>query len=455
MHSATGIPGSARSGARGRAARGDAVQRNEWNGDSGRTGRWPLDTARAVRTAARPGPTTLGIAALGVAALLLGGCGHVCREAPGLTEAQCASARGLLLPEALPAPRGNLVTANETAVRLGFDIFFDARFSSDPDREVRCATCHQPERTFQDGLPTSQALGTGRRNSPSLLNAAWMRWLGWDGHADSLWSQPLFAFEHPLEMGFTRVEVARQVFRLYRAPYERVFGPMPPLDDASRFPARGAPGMAGWEAMAEQDRQAIQQVVANVGKALEGYMRRVAAGRSALDRHLLGEPDALTAEQVQGLTVFVSAGCTDCHGGPLLTDERFRNLGLPPLPGAPEDAGREEGLALLAANPFNALGPFHDGPRPADAAPPALTPGDRGAFRTPSLRNLARTAPYGHDGRWKTLEEAVDHHLDFLEPPPAVRPTDLEAAQRSALLAFLRALEGTPPQTPYNDWPDR
>jgi cytochrome c peroxidase len=388
-----------------------------------------------------------------LAALAWAGCASDCPEAPGLAPGRCAAVRALLLPEALPPSRGSRVADSQQAALLGFGIFYDARFSA--NQEVRCATCHLPERRFHDGRVTSQGLGAGRRNSPSLLNAAWMRWQTWDGHADSLWSQPLFAFEHPLEMDYTRLEVARAVLRHYRPSYEALFGLLPPLDDTARFPLRGGPGHPAWEGMAPADREAVDRVVANVGKALEAYMRKLAARRSALDRHLLGEEGALTPQQQRGLVVYATAGCIDCHGGPLLTDEAFRPLGLSPAPGQEADLGRAEGLARLLDSPFNAFGPFHDGAPPEDADLYAARPEHAGAFRTPSLRNVALTAPYGHDGRFATLEGAVEGHLRGADLPPGSGVAGLPAEDREALLAFLGALNGEYPKPPWNNWPDR
>ncbi|MFP2911046.1 cytochrome-c peroxidase [Pyxidicoccus sp. 3LFB2] len=370
--------------------------------------------------------------------------------------------RALRLPDALPPSRGNAYAEHPDAALLGFRIFFDARFSS--NQEVRCATCHMPERKFQDGLATARGLARVSRNSPTLLNAAWLGWQTWDGHADSLWAQPLAALENPAEMDFTRLELAHRIHTSYRAPYEAVFGPLPLLEDTARFPSRGAPGSPAFDGMAAADQQAIHRVAANVGKALEAYQRKLAAGSSALDRHLAGEADALSPEALRGLGVFARAGCTTCHGGPLLTDERFHNLGVPALPGDAPDPGRQQGLARVTADPLNARGAFHDGPHedvPGDSPP---SPADLGAFRTPSLRNVALSGPYGHNGRFATLEEVVDFHLQgggrggtgFLgEVSPALVPVVLDTDERAALLAFLRSLDGRYPGPPWNNWPEK
>lgn len=399
---------------------------------------------------------------LGAALALLGACGDACPEAPGLSAAQCTQVRALRLPQALPASRGNAHAEDPAAALLGFRIFFDARFSS--NLQVRCATCHSPERSFQDGRPAARGLADVTRNTPTVLNAAWLSWQTWDGHADSLWAQPLSALENPLEMDLTRLELAHRIAESYRTRYEPVFGALPALEDVARFPARGGPGTEAWEAMAAPDREAVDRVAANVGKALEAYLRKLATGPAALDRHLAGEPGALSDEARAGLRVFVEAGCIRCHSGPMLSDERYHNLGVPAQPGAPLDEGRSAGLARANADTFNALGRFADGPAVASAQEYApVGPEALGAFRTPSLRNLEHTAPYGHNGRFATLEEVVDFHLQgggrgaagFLgEVSPLLEPHTLSAKERAALLAFLHSLEGDYPPAPWNDWPE-
>jgi cytochrome c peroxidase len=386
------------------------------------------------------------------------GAPPTCELDPALTMAECTTLHAMALPDVLPPARGNAKADDTDAATLGFALFFDARLSK--GEAVRCATCHTPERRFADGKPTSTGLARLTRHSPTLFNAARMRWPFWDGRADSLWSQPLFAFENPSEMDFTRLELAHAVALLHGADYEKVFGPLPPLDDAARFPARGRPGDPAWEAMTQDDRDAIDRVAANVGKSLEAYERKLAAGPSRFDRFLAGDGAALDADERAGLVVFVRNGCADCHGGPLLSDQKFHALRVAAWPGDPVDVGREGAYAVLATSPFTAQGPFWDGPK--EDVPSAAAAGERGAFRTPSLRNLTKAGPWGHNGRFDTLDDAVAFHEAAGDPgdPAATGTRDpllsskaLSDLDRAHLVRFLEALDGTYPRPPWNDWP--
>jgi cytochrome c peroxidase len=374
-----------------------------------------------------------------------------CSLVPGATAAQCTSLQAMRLPAALPAADGNAHGDELAAAELGKSLFFDARLSA--NQQVRCATCHKPENVFDDAKPSSTGLVLVDRNSPSLFGAAWHRWQTWDGKADSLWSQPLLAFENPKEMDFTRLELAHRLFTTWRAQYEALFGALPPLDDATRFPPRGKPGDAAFDGMSAADRHAVNEVAANVGKSLEAYVRKLGYGPGRFDRFLDGDATALSDAEQQGLEVYLRAGCDACHAGPALSDDAFHALELLPAPGHPEERARAQALELLASSPFSAAGDFHDGPK--GATPPAPTAGDEGAYLTPSLRNVSRTAPYGHNGTLATLNDAVRFHLASPSADPKLGHASLSDAEVAALVTFLEALDAADPPLPWNGWPDR
>jgi cytochrome c peroxidase len=388
-----------------------------------------------------------------------------CDIVAGATVSQCDALRASVLPESLPPASGNAVGDSDDAARFGQRIFFDARLSS--DQEQRCAGCHLPENFFVDNKPVSQGLALGNRNAPTMLNAAREKWMFWDGRADTLWSQPLFALENKKEMGFSRLEIAHQIDALFKDLYTGVFGAFPGIQDQARFPLKGAPGDPAWDAMSADDQKTINTVVANIGKVLEAYVRKIASGRAPFDNFFLGDRTALTDAQTRGLSVFVRAKCLDCHSGPTLSDSKFHNLGVPAVDGAAPDRGRADGIGIREASLFNALGAFYEGPRAGDErdAPVAPVDADLGAFKTPSLRNLSYTAPYGHNGRYTALRDIIEFHLQgggrggtgFVgDVDPLVQPITLTEQEKIDLLEFLTTgLLGAYPPKPWNDWIDR
>ena len=209
------------------------------------------------------------------------------------------------------------------------------------------------------------------------------------------------------------------------------------------------------------DRAAVNRAFSNVGKAIEAYERRLISGDSTFDRYAAAlksgdqvAQQAIPAAAKRGLRLFVGAGhCELCHAGPAFTDGQFHNLGLPMRPGAVPDTGRYAGIRRIRADPFNTMSAFSDSAGgEAHERLRFLPPPDSmlGAFKTPSLRNVALTAPYMHDGRFATLDEVLDFYAQV--PPagpgrrigPRERTLDLvprlTPAQRQDLIAFLQTL---------------
>lgn len=362
----------------------------------------------------------------------------------------CAAVRAMARPTTPPPAVGNRVADDPRAASLGFRLFFDRRLSATGAHA--CGTCHEPSIAFMDGRRLPSAPGMVPRNTPSVSDVAWSRWLFWDGRADSLWMQATMPIESPVEMQFTRLGVAHVVDRYYRADYEAIFGAMP---DVSAWPEAGRPGDPAYDALPDTERGAADLVLANVGKAMEAYERVLVTGPSALDRFLAGETDALDVDQLDGIELFVSAGCADCHAGPTLTDSAFHNVGT--SSDTPEGHARASVYEGLAASPFASTGPFFDGdPSAAPRAEPSAS--DLGAYRTPPLRNVTRTAPYGHDGRWATLADAIRAHASATTTEvgaldPRWAPLALSDDEIASIVAFLRALEGAPPPLPWSRWP--
>jgi cytochrome c peroxidase len=313
------------------------------------------------------------------------------------------------LPPQPPADPTNRVADTPAAAELGRRIFSDRSLS--PSGRVACISCHSPELVFTNGKDTAaEGVGPGNRNVPSMVLASHARWQLWDGRADSLWAQAVLPFEDATEFGSSRLFVAHAVFDRHRSDYEPIFGPLPPLDDAGRFPANGKPGDAAWEAMSPADREAVTRVLADVGKSIAAFERSLRVKPNALDRYADGDAAALTAPQKAGLRAFFDAGCAQCHHGPRLTDDAFHNLRLPTgRADKAADRGRADGIPHLLSSEFLRSGRFSDAAGPPPPALPTST-GETGAFKTPGLRGVPFTMPYGHGGGFGGLASVIEAH---------------------------------------------
>lgn len=288
------------------------------------------------------------------------------------------------------------------AVELGRRLFFDVSLSS--DRTVSCASCHQPARWFTDGLPTAKGVGgrTGKRNTPGILNAAYWTRQFWDGRAADLEAQAGGPIANPIEMNLPHeVCTARlDANPSYREQFVAVFGPGP-------------------------------ITMPRVVRAIAAFERTLLSGNSPFDRYYFGgDKGALSPEALRGLAVFrdpARGNCAACHTigerSALFTDGLFHNLGTAiDSNGELSDPGR-----------FSLTG----------------VESDRGAFRTPGLRNVAKTAPYMHNGRLRNLREVIDFYIgggsSNPQLDPLLKPLILSARDRTDLEAFLESLTGQYP----------
>lgn len=341
-----------------------------------------------------------------------------------------ANAEPLGLPP-VPIPADN--PQSEEKITLGGKLFHDQRFSS--TGTVACANCHDGAKAFTDGpLRVSEGIDklTGTRNAPTVINAAYLKSQFWDGRSPSLEDQALHPFLNPVEMGLPSHEPILKIVRSdpeYVAAFQSVFG-----------------------------KGGDQVTMKEVTQAIASFERTVVAGNSPFDRwYYGGDSKALTPAQVRGFQVFVGQGrCVSCHvveqTQALFTDSRFHNIGIgvtaiqsdvPRLAGAFLEAkakGVDVDVAVLTDKKTSELGRF------------AVTDqfDDLGGFKTPTLRNVALTAPYMHDGSLKTLKEVMVHYNnggigkagdkvnDFLSG--GIRPLNLTGQQMEDLAAFMEAL---------------
>ncbi len=286
-------------------------------------------------------------------------------------------------------PADNLLTLEKA--QLGRRLFFDPVLSR--DGSISCASCHLPEHGLASPDPVAIGIGgqRGKRNSPSLYNVAWGRSFFWDGRAATLEEQALAPIVSPLELGSDLPTVIGKLQR--HEEYPRLF--------SAAFPAEG-------EAVTEQ----------NLARALASFQRTLVRAGSEVDRFHAAEYEALSPAARQGLWIFESRGfCWQCHSGPNFSDEAFHNTGV----GFGRE-GRDLGRFEVTADPLH-----------------------RHQFKTPSLRGVAETAPYMHDGSVATLEEVVEFYSRGGAPgdpglDPQLRPLHLTEVEKANLVEYLKAL---------------
>ncbi|NQW09837.1 MAG: hypothetical protein HQ481_08180 [Alphaproteobacteria bacterium] len=343
-------------------------------------------------------------------------------------------------PEPVRDP-SNRVSGDPAAIRLGAALFDDTRLST--DQRFACSSCHRPDYGFAEPKARSEGRTLLTRNTPSLWNVGGQRWFGWDGGNDNLWAQSRRPILAPDEMASDAGHVARLIRQdaglaaCYRAAFGRAAAEVP-ADD----------------------------VLVDVAKALATWQETLVSPPTPFDRFR----DALAAGELDSAAVYPEAArrgaalfvgrarCAFCHVGPRFSSGEFHDVGMPYfLERGVVDPGRHGGLAALKASQLTRLGPWSDDAggvtgfatryvRPRHA--------DFGAFRVPSLRGVAETAPYMHAGSLTTLAEVIEHYNDppldrlHTDGERVIRPLGLTDREKADLLAFLRSLSPRQPSPP-------
>lgn len=341
-------------------------------------------------------------------------------------------ARGVLAAEgvqkiAAPVePRNNL--GEVSRVELGHLLFFDPVLSG--DKTTSCASCHHPDFGMADGLPKgigagghgygNQRAGTGRelpRNTPSIFNVAYNNLLFWDGRVGSLEEQvtvPLFSEDEMNQQNLAELLRRLRAIPQYRELFARAFGFNSPRDG----------------------REINLQ---NISRAIAAFERKLNITDTAYDNFVSGRDEAMTTTQLRGMVVFFGQGsCAVCHTPPHFHDAVLSSIGVP--------VSAEKGAPLDPDPGFGAVLRRQDG---------------FGMFKTPGLRNVERTAPYMHNGAFKTLEEVVEFYndgggrgrgLDVFSQDTKVTKLNLSQQQKQDLVAFLKSLNdlAPPPAPPAN-----
>jgi cytochrome c peroxidase len=336
-----------------------------------------------------PLPSTR-VAATGLVALALLALGAP--RFPAADEGTVFPAGGPKVPQGLVPifwPKDNPYTPEKA--ELGWLLYFDKRLSG--DGSVSCATCHDPKHGFTDGRPFSSGIRNqlGGRSAPTVINRAYSLEQFWDGRAKTLEEQAKGPIANPIEMDLSHEACEKCINGVpgYRKRFLQVFG---------------------------TDKVTID----HIAKAIATFERTVLSGNSAYDKFKAGDANALTDSQKRGMEIFFSnnARCDSCHEGVNFTNGKYANVGIgmdKPNP----DLGRYIVTKMEE---------------------------DRGAFKTPTLRDISRTGPYMHDGSLKTLEEVVEHYnkggIKNKWLHQDVRPLNLKDQEKKDLVEFLKALDG-------------
>lgn len=283
----------------------------------------------------------------------------------------------------LPKSKDNEITSEK--IELGKQLYFDTRLSG--DNSMSCASCHDPKKGWSNGEATAEGFDKqrGNRSAPTVINSAYQTFQFWDGRAGSLEEQALGPIANPIEMNLPIDEAVKKIAAVegYEKQFQAVFG----------------------ESVNAE----------NLAKAIAAFERTVLSGNAPYDRYKAGDEDALSDQAKAGMKLFFGkANCSGCHVGANFTDNGFHNLGVSFNKDKP-DVGRET-ISKLE--------------------------GDRGAFKTPTLRDIAKTAPYMHDGSLKTLEEVVEYYSkgatpnDYLDEE--IFELKLTDEKKAAIVAFLK-----------------
>lgn len=294
-----------------------------------------------------------------------------------------------LMPGQPPYPKGNKPT--NARVQLGKMLFFDPRLSGDGN--MSCATCHNPLLGWADGLPTAKGVKSKvlDRATPTVINTAYNNIQMWDGRKDSLEDQAMGPMEASVEMNMNipRLFAWLKSNREYVARFNKAY-PGKPIDSKT------------------------------VSMAIATFERTVVSNNSAFDHWLKGDKKAMSHEQLRGFQVFLDpnkGNCAACHQAPNFVDDGFHNIGLKSYGKKNPDIGR------YAQKPIRLM---------------------KGAFKTPTLRDIALTAPYFHDGSANTLMEVVEHYdrggIVKTNLSPEVKKLDLSRRDKKDLVAFMKAL---------------
>ena len=329
----------------------------------------------------------------------------------------------------------NRFSQQDQAIELGRQLFFDRRLSA--GSFISCADCHQPNQAFQDGIALNKGLNVLHRNTSSLINIGHRPWYGWGGEHDSLWSQsirPMLA-ETEMHTDISKLKTTLEQDAYFQCAFRQTT--QQTLQDLSE-----------------------EAFLITLGKLLASYQETIRSEKSPFDRYrdqLLKQDastPALSISAQKGLKLFVGEGrCVFCHSGPNFTNGEFGDIGVPFFTnnGQSVDKGRYQGIQSLRKDPYNLLGKYNDDPSKNNALRTQhlqTLHRNWGEFKVPSLRNVAQTAPYMHNGSIETLADVIDFYSELNEErlhadgEKILRPLHWSREEKTNMADFLTSLSG-------------
>lgn len=399
----------------------------------------------------------------------------------GFTAAEWATLKTLSPQGAKPpADPTNKYADNAAAARLGQMLYHETSYSGPltigsngtngglgavgEAGKVACVSCHSGSGSEDSrSKPNNVSLGTayGTRNALSVFESSYQTWTNWGGRFDSQWSLPLAVAENASIMKSTRLEVVHMIRTKYKAEYEAAFPALDAgLSDTARFPLVGKPKANAadpdgpWEGMTAADKTVVNTVYSHFGKAIAAYIRLLVTKDAPFDRYVAGDRSALDEAQKRGLRTFLGKGCVTCHSGPGFTDGKFHAIGVgqtgPNVPAT--DNGRFQDVPALLASAFNTNGAYSDDVNTGKLTGLVQEASQTGQFRTPTLRGVARSAPYMHSGQLATLADVMAYYDKGgndtgdagIVKDPLMKPLGLQGTAAADLARFLEGLSGGP-----------
>ncbi len=332
--------------------------------------------------------------------------------------------------EAKPDP-SNRLSGNMEAIEFGRRLFFSTRLSGDNTKS--CVSCHSPDDAFASGRVIKENPNDLERNTLGLLNVRYNRWFGWDGGNDNLWAQSIRPMVNHKEMNLPKLALRSVIEKsTFSKPYTKFYGDITKQND--------------------------DQILVNIGKALAAFQETLLTPKTSFDhfRDAVAKQDWETAARYpkssqRGLSLFLGKGnCSFCHSGPLFTNGEFHDAGVPYFIGPGKvDRGRHQGIIDLKKSAFTLASDYSDDPKRSGAwkvNKVATLHSNFGIFRVPSLRNVAKTAPYMHDGSLANLEDVIGHYSNIdierlhADGEAILKPLNLSQQEIEDLVSFLETL---------------